>query len=67
MQREILDYMDIRIATDKDPRRFGKPLHHELRDLWRYRIRDYRIICDIREKTRMVFVLTIKHRSTAYD
>ena len=67
MQREILDYMDSRIATDEDPRRFGKPLRHQLRGLWRYRVRDYRIICDIREQTRIVFVLTIKHRSTVYD
>ena len=64
MQREILDYMDTRIATDEDPRRFGKPLRHELRGLWRYRVRDYRIICDIREQNRVVFVLTVKHRST---
>lgn len=48
MQREILDYMDTRIATDDDPRRFGKLLRHELRGLWRYRVRDYRIIADIR-------------------
>lgn len=66
MQREILDYMDTRIATDEGPRRFGKPLRHELRGPWRYRVRDYRIICDIREQTRVVFVLTIKHRSTAH-
>lgn len=31
MQREILDYMDTRIATDQDPHRFSKPLRHELR------------------------------------
>lgn len=67
MQREIIDYMDTRIATDEDPRRFGKSLRPELRGLWRYRVRDYRIICAIREQTRVVFVLTIKHRSTAYD
>jgi mRNA interferase RelE/StbE len=42
MQREILDYMDARIATDEDPRRFGKPLRHELRGLWRYRVRAWR-------------------------
>ncbi len=65
MQREILDYMDTRIATDQDPHRFSKPLRHELRGLWRYRVPDCRIICDIREQTRVVFVLTIKHRSTA--
>jgi mRNA interferase RelE/StbE len=43
MQREILDYIDVRIATDEDLRRFGKPLSHELHGLWRYRVRDYRI------------------------
>ena len=37
MQREILNYMDTRIASEEDPRRFGKPLRHELRGLWRYR------------------------------
>ncbi|MBV9157996.1 MAG: type II toxin-antitoxin system RelE/ParE family toxin [Acidobacteriaceae bacterium] len=67
IQREILDYMDTRIATVEDPRRFGKPLRHQLRGLWRYRVRDYRIVCDIREKTQVVFVLAVKHRSAAYD
>ena len=67
MQREILDYIDTRIATDQDPHRFGKPLRGELSGLWRYRVRDYRVICDIREQSRVVFVLTIKHRSTVYD
>ena len=66
IQREILADMDTRIATDQDPRRFGKPLRHELRGLWRYRVRDYRIICQIREQSRVVFVVTIKHRSVAY-
>jgi mRNA interferase RelE/StbE len=55
IQREILDYMDTRIVTDEDPPPF------------REAVRDYRIICDIREQTRVVFVLTIEHRSTAYD
>ena len=67
MQRELLDYMDRRVATDEDPRRFGKALRHEHRGLWRYRVRDYRVICEIREQAGVVFVLTIKHRSVAYD
>ena len=67
MQREILDYMDRRIATEEDPRRFGKPLRHELRGLWRYRVRDYRVICEVREELGVVFVMTIKHRSIVYD
>jgi mRNA interferase RelE/StbE len=67
LQLEILDYMDTRIASEQDPRRFGKPLRHERRGLWRYRVRDYRVVCDIRDASRIVFVLTIKHRSIVYE
>ncbi len=66
IQREILDYLDTRIATEEDPRRFGKPLRHELHGLWRYRVRDYRIICEIREEIGVVLVIAIKHRSIVY-
>ena len=66
IQKEILDYMDNRVATDDDPRRFGKALRHDKRGLWRYRLRDYRIICEIRDARRSVFVIHVKHRSEAY-
>jgi mRNA interferase RelE/StbE len=46
IQQEILDYMDNRIATAENPRNFGKPLRGKKYGLWRYRLRDYRIICD---------------------
>jgi len=66
IQREILDYMDARIASNENPRRFGKSLRHEFRGLWRYRVRDYRVICEVQDQRRVVFVLTIKHRSASY-
>jgi mRNA interferase RelE/StbE len=44
VQRSILRYFSERIATCEDPRRLGKPLRHELKGLWRYRIGDYRAI-----------------------
>jgi len=59
--------MDARIATDEDPRRFGKALRYNKRGLWRYRLRDYRIICKIQDESRTVRVLYVKHRSEAYD
>ena len=67
MQKEILDYIDTRIATDEDPRQFGKPLRYYKRGLWRYRVRDYRIICQIWDVGSTVLVLHIVHRSRAYD
>ena len=67
IQREILDYMDARIAGHGDPRRFGKSLRHEFRGLWRYRVRDYRIICQFDVARGVVLVQAIGHRSTIYD
>ncbi len=67
IQREIVDYMDHRVATAQDPRDFGKPLRGSKFGLWRYRVRDYRIICELQEKRLVVLVVGVGHRSTIYD
>ena len=67
IQAELLDYMDNRIAKAANPRDFGKSLRHDKFGLWRYRVRDYRIICELDDKAQVVAVLAIGHRSTVYD
>jgi mRNA interferase RelE/StbE len=67
IQREILDYLDGRIATNENPRRFGKALRHGKRGLWRYRIQDYRIVCEIQDTKRVVLVVAVGHRSIVYE
>ena len=67
IQREILDYMDDRVAKAKDPRDFGKPLRATKFGLWRYRVRDYRIICELQEKRLVVLMVAVGHRSTVYE
>ncbi len=67
IQREIVDYMDHRVATAQDPRDFGKPLRGTKFGLWRYRVRDYRIICELQAKRLVVLVVGVGHRSTIYD
>ena len=44
-----------------------KPLKGEYAGLYRYRIGDYRVIYSINDDQVQVFVLTIAHRSKAYD
>ena len=66
IQREILRYLRQRIATDEDPRRFGKALARELAGLWRYRVRDYRLICNIEDETITVLILRVAHRKQVY-
>lgn len=67
IQREILNYFRQRIATDEDPRRFGKPLARELTGLWRYRVRDYRMICNIEDDKLVVLVVRVSHRKDVYN
>jgi mRNA interferase RelE/StbE len=66
-QRAILRYLRERIATDQNPRRFGKPLSRELTGLWRYRIRDYRVVCNIEDGQLLVLVVRVGHRRGVYE
>ncbi|MEI2419908.1 type II toxin-antitoxin system RelE/ParE family toxin, partial [Arthrospira platensis SPKY2] len=45
----IVDFMEQRVAELDDPRQSGKPLKGELGEFWRYRVGDYRVLCDIRD------------------
>ena len=64
--RRIKSYLDNRIATSEDPRRFGEALSENLSGLWRYRTGDYRIIAEIRDEVFLVLVLRIGHRRNVY-
>ena len=66
-QHDILRYLRERIATDKDLRRFGKPLSGNLAGLWRYRVRDYRMICHIEGDKLIVLVVRVSHRKAVYE
>jgi mRNA interferase RelE/StbE len=57
--RRITTYMRERIAPLDDPRTFGKVLKGPLGDLWRYRVGDWRIICEIRDDVMRVLVVRI--------
>lgn len=65
--RRIVDFMDLRIAVLDDPRQSGKPLKGELGVFWRYRVGDYRILCEIRDDELIILAATIGHRSDVYD
>jgi mRNA interferase RelE/StbE len=64
--KEILDYMDTRIAPSGDPKSFGKALRHSRKGLCRYRVWDYRIICEIQPERVVVLVVAAGHRSKVY-
>jgi mRNA interferase RelE/StbE len=64
--RRILDFLDRRIAKQDNARSLGKALSGPLGTFWRYRIGDYRAICEIRDESVTVLVLRIGHRREVY-
>ncbi len=63
--RRILFFLKDKVA--QDPRASGKPLQGSLREFWRYRVGDYRILAKIHNDQLLVLVVQIGHRSKVYE
>jgi mRNA interferase RelE/StbE len=63
IQRRILSFIETRVVDD--PRRVGKAMQGDQR-AWRYRVGDFRLICDIQDATRTVSVVRIGNRKEVY-
>ena len=64
--RRIVDYMDGRVAVLDNPRSMGRALTGPLGGLWRYRVGDCRVICDIQNDVLRVLVVKIGNRGEVY-
>lgn len=64
--KRILDYMDERVSARDDPRGTGKALAGPLGGLWRYRVGDFRVICDIQDGTLRILVVQLGNRREVY-
>lgn len=50
----------------EDPRAHGKGLTGNLSGAWRYRVGDYRVLCEIRDEELVVLALEVGHRREIY-
>ena len=64
--RTINRYVLNHLATEENPRRFGKPLTGNLKEYWRYRIGDYRLLCEIHDHKLTIVAVKIAHRRDVY-
>ena len=62
----LLRYLNRLLLEAENPKQRGKALTANLAGLWRYRVGDYRLICDLQDSELVVLVLQIAHRSEAY-
>jgi mRNA interferase RelE/StbE len=63
----ITMFLRERVGQLDDPRSIGEALKgSRLGDFWRYRVGDYRIICDLQNQRLLVLVLRVGHRREIY-
>ena len=66
-QRMIKAWIDKNLEGCADPYQHGKGLTANFSGWWRYRIGDYRLICQIEDDRLVILALSIGHRREIYD
>jgi mRNA interferase RelE/StbE len=64
--RIIMAWIKKNLVNCEDPYAYGKALKGNLKEKWRYRIGDYRLICNINNKKVVILVLEAGHRKEIY-
>lgn len=65
--RRVLSFLHERVSTLDDPRSIGEALQgSRLGNLWKYRVGDYRLICDLQDETLRVLVVKVGNRREVY-
>jgi mRNA interferase RelE/StbE len=63
---KILKWLKIYIDNSEDPRKHGKQLKHHLKEYWRYRIEDYRVLAKIEDELMIILAVEVGHRKNIY-
>jgi mRNA interferase RelE/StbE len=63
----VISFLDQRVASNPNPRSLGEALvGSKLGEYWRYRVGDYRVICEIQDERLVILAVAIGHRREIY-
>lgn len=62
----IYSWIENNLVNTTNPRTNGKPLKGNLKEYWRYRVGEYRIIADIQDANITIVIVNIGHRRQVY-
>ncbi len=62
----IISYIEKKLVNCTEPRKFGKSLQENLKDKWRYRVGNYRILAMIEDDRIIIVILEVGHRRSVY-
>lgn len=63
----LMNWITKNLVDCDNPRNHGKALKGNLKDQWRYRVGNYRILCDIEDDRLIILVINVGHRKEIYD
>ena len=63
----IMRWIEKNLVDCENPRVYGKSLTGDRKGQWRYRIGNYRLICEINDKKITILVLEVGHRRNVYE
>ena len=64
--KRITAYLRERVSDREGPRTVERSLHEPLAGLWRYRVGDFRVICDIQDGALRILVVQLGNRREVY-
>jgi len=66
-QRLIVSWIEKNLINTENPKALGKNLKGNLKEYWRYRVGNYRILADINHNEIKVIIFNIGHRKGIYE
>ena len=67
VQRRLRNFLEVRLASMDNPRQLGAAMQGtRYRNLWRYRVGNYRIVAEIDDEHICILVVRMAHRREAY-
>ncbi len=65
-RRRIINFLNQDLAKLENPRQKGKSLTGKFKGMWRYRVGNYRILCEIIDDELVIVAVEVGHRSSIY-
>lgn len=65
-QKMIMAWINKNLVQTDNPRQQGKALKGELKEYWRYRVGNYRLLADIHDEAIEIIIIQIGHRKDIY-
>lgn len=62
----IKAWVEKNLVNTAEPRKYGKPLKGKFSGYWRYRVGNYRLITEIRNRELIIILVDLGHRKDVY-